>query len=409
MGSQVDSKPYVKPRHHPVTPSGSEAPVCGKPIVKPRLSTPPTTPTPQHYSRAATSSKSAPLGFGEALQTGNYEIGWTRCTDLPDPMYGASVAGDNQNIYVAAGCAPNVDTYDKIFWYKIKNGRWSQLPSPGHNLGVLCMVDGKLNVFGGHNAVDKTATNKVSTLLPDTNSWIRHFPNMVNVRTKPGVAVYMEHIIVAGGARDKVNFNNDIEILNWQQPHLEWERVDVILPVPMWAMSLTISSDKVYIVGYTQAKGRSASVYQLPVTAILEQGFYSNESPTEYWVKLRSAPHHDTALVPGSDPPVIVGGNSHGLGTNDICVYSPSENCWKTCALLTSPRINVAVASVYDDSIIVVGGNTKGKTVELAMESTLTTVELGKLKSLKNTAILSKAASADDYQMKDFSGNKYNY
>ena len=400
MGPQVDSKPYVKPRHHPVVrlPSESESPVCGKPAVKPRLSTPPTTPTPPLTSA---------LGLGEALQSGNYEISWTRCTDLPDPMYGASVAGDNQNIYVAAGCAPNVDTYDKIFWYKIKNGRWSQLPSPGHNLGILCMVDGKLNVFGGHNAVDKTATNLVSTLLPDTNSWIRHYPSMVNVRTKPGVAVYMEYIIAAGGARDKINFNNDIEILNWQQPHLAWERVDVLLPVPMWAMSLTISSDNVYIVGYTQAKGRSASVYQLPVTAILEQGVYSNESPTEYWVKLRSAPHHDTGLVPGSDPPVIVGGNSHGLATNDICVYSPSEKCWKTCALLTSPRINVAVASVYGDSVIVVGGNTKGKTVELAMESALTMVELGKLKLLKKTAILSKATSAEDYQMKDFSGNKY--
>ena len=406
MGSQGDSKPYVKPRHHPVTPlhGGSESPSTAKPRVKPRLSTPPTTPVPQHYEDAA-ASKSAPLGLGEALQSGNYEIGWTRCTNLPAPMYGASVAGDNQTIYVAAGCAPDVDTYNKIFCYKIKSGKWSQLPSPGHNLGILCMVDGKLTVFGGHNAVDKTSTNRVSTLFPDTNSWIGHFPNMVNVRTKPGVAVYMEYIIVAGGARDKTNFNNDIEILNWQQPHLGWELVDIILPVPMWAMSLTVSSDKVYIVGYTQAKGRSASVYQIPVMAILEQGFYSNELPTEYWIKLRSAPHHDTALVPGSDPPVIVGGNSHGLGTKDICVYIPSENCWKTCASLSSPRINVAVASVYGNSIIVIGGNTKGRTVELAMESTLTTAELGKLKPLKKPAILSKAASADDYETKDYSCN----
>ena len=399
----------MKPRQHPVPPvhSGSQSPANTKPRVKPRLSTPPTTPTPYGGGGAA-AFISDPLSLGEALQSGNYEFGWTRCANLPDPMYGASVAGDHQNIYVAAGCAPNVDTYNKIFWYKIKSGRWSQLPSPGHNLGILCMVDGKLNVIGGHNAIDKIATNRVSTLFPDTNSWVGHFPDMVNVRTKPGVAVYMEYIIVAGGARDKTNFNDDIEILNWQQPHLAWERVDIVLPVPMWAMSLTVSSDKVYIVGYTQAKGRSASVYQIPVTAILEQGFYSNESPTDHWVKLRSAPHHDTALVPGSDPPVIVGGNFHGHATKDISIYSPSENCWKTCASLTSPRINVAVASIYGDSIIVIGGNTKGTTVEVAMQSTLTTVELGKLKPLKSPAILSKAKSADDYETKDYS-NKAGY
>ena len=323
-------------------------------------------------------------------------------------MYGASVAGDNQNIYVAAGCAPNVDTYNKIFCYKIKSDRWSQLPSPGHNLGILCMVDGKLNVFGGHNAVDKTATNRVSTLFPNTNSWIGHFPNMVNVKTRPGVAVYLEYIIVAGGARDKNNFNNDIEILNWQQPHLGWKLVDIVLPVPMWAMSLTISSDKVYIVGYTQAKGRSASVFQIPVMAILEQGFYSDESPTYHWVKLRSAPHHDTALIPGSDPPMIVGGISHGLGTKDICMYSPSENCWKTCALLSSPRINVAVATYHDDSIFVIGGNILGTTVESAMESALTTVEFGMLKPLKKP-VSRLLRSSDGYGLDMVTGSSYIY
>ena len=125
-------------------------------------------------------------------------------------MYGTSVAEDEQNIYMAAGCALDIRTYDRIYWYKIKNGRWTKLSSPGQNLEIMCMVNGKLNVFGGH-------VNKVSILDPDSKSyaWFKYFPDMIKIRTKPFVVVYLEQIIVAGGALDKNNFTDCTEILNW--------------------------------------------------------------------------------------------------------------------------------------------------------------------------------------------------
>ena len=367
-------------------------PETAKPSVKPRQWY---TPTTVPYAAKSTLSS-----LGKALQSGNYDFTWTKCTKIPALMYGASVALDDQNIYVAAGCAPDIRTYDRIYWYKIKNGKWSELPFPGHNLGILCMVNGKLHVFGGRDAISKSSTKKVSTLDPDTNSWIRYFPDMIKVRTKPGVTVYLEHIIVAGGALDKNNFTDCIEILDWQQPQFEWERVDITLPVPMWAMNLTVSGDKVYIIGYTQAKGRSASAYYVSVTAIVESPLYSNEEPTENWVKICSAPHHDTALVPYSNPPIVVGGSSRDEASSDISIYSPLENCWKTYAFLSSPRINVAVASVYNDSIIVIGGNTKAKTVESAMMSTLDTVELGKLKQLNKPIFPIRARVEEAYNVR---------
>ena len=313
-------------------------------------------------------------------------------------MYGASVAGDDQAIYVAAGCAPNVNTYDYIFKYRFETNRWSRLPSPGHSHGILCMIDGRLNVFGGYSAVDRSASNKVSTLTPDKNLWIGYYPNMINVRTKPGVVIYKHHIIVAGGARDKTTFNNDIEILNWQQPcaHLAWEQVDITLPVPMWAMSLTVSGDKLYIVGYSQAKGRSTSVYQIPLMAIIEQPLHPNELPPNDWVKLSSVPHHDTSVIPYSDPPVVLGGHSRGKAIMGISFYSASENCWKTCATLSSARTSVAVANIYSDSIIVVGGNTKGGSVEAALGSSLTTVELGQLRHLSKPAKFPMSRNRND-------------
>ena len=318
------------------------------------------------------------LTLGEALESGDYEINWTRCADLPAPMYGASVAVSDQNVYVTAGVAPNYDIYQKVFCYNIASDRWSQLPSPDHALGILCMVDGNLNLFGGNNS-NLTATNKVSTFISSSNKWIDYYPTMSKNRIKPGVVVYLEHVIVMGGARDITTYNNDIEILNWQQSPLEWKVVDVTLPVPMWTISLTVSGDKLLIVGYTQAKGRSTSVYQFPIKSLLEQPLYSNQLQKYTWVKLASAPHQDAALVRCSNPPVIVGGSCRGRPTSDVNVYSSLENRWKKCASLSGPRINVAVANIYDDTIIVFGGYTSGGSVEAAMESSLTTVQMGKV------------------------------
>ena len=298
-------------------------------------------------------------------------------------MYGASVAVSEQNVYVTAGCAPNHEVCQKVFCYDIVGDRWSHLPSPDHAFGILCMVDGKLNLFGGNNS-GNTATDKVSTFNSGIYKWVNHFPAMLKKRNKPGVAVYLEHIIVAGGARNINTFNDDIEILNWQQMPLQWQQVDITLPVPMWMISLTISGDEMLIVGYTQAKGRSTSMYQLPVKLLLEQPLYSNQLKTRTWKKLCSAPHHDSALVPCSNPPVIVGGNFRGQATSDITVYSISENRWKNCASLSGPRINVAVASIHNDTIIVFGGYTSGRNVEAALESSLTTVEMGKIEETED-------------------------
>ena len=282
-------------------------------------------------------------------------------------------------MYVTAGVAPDYDTYQKVFCYDIANDCWSQLPSPEQSLGILFMVDGKLNILGGNNS-DNNATNRVFTFDPDTNKWISHYPDMLQSRILPGVAVYLQHVIVAGGAEDKTSFHDDIEILNSQLSPLQWRRVDITLPVPMWTISLTLSGDKLLIVGYYQAKGRSTSVYQLPVRSLLKQQPLHTDQLK--WVKLCSAPHHGAALVPRSNPAVIIGGNFCGCATANISVYNGSENCWTNCASLSSPRINVAVASIYNDTIIVIGGHTSGANVEAAMDSSMTMVEIGKVEAV---------------------------
>jgi len=135
----------------------------------------------------------------EALQTKQYHLKWDRCTDLPRRMYQASVAVNNNNVYVTAGSAPEDDTKSNVYSYDIVTNQWNTLPPPGHHMGVMCMVDNKLSIFGGSDPVTYEYHKKVSTYNNNTNSWTNYYPNMIQKRFKPGVVTHGDHVIVMGG------------------------------------------------------------------------------------------------------------------------------------------------------------------------------------------------------------------
>ena len=74
---------------------------------------------------------------------------------------------------------------------------------------------------------------------------------------------------------------------------------------------------------------------------------------------------------------MVVGGQVSGIPTSDIKMYDDSSKSWKNISSLSSPRSTVAIAAVNNNAIIVIGGCTKGGSVDNAMLSRLTTVELG--------------------------------
>ena len=86
-----------------------------------------------------------------ALQSGCYELTWEKCADLPSPMYEALAVLHKENIYVMAGGAPQVETYDYVFSYNITNNKWNRLPPPGHLRGVLQIINDQLTVIGGQD------------------------------------------------------------------------------------------------------------------------------------------------------------------------------------------------------------------------------------------------------------------
>jgi len=293
----------------------------------------------------------------EALQTKQYYLKWDKCADLPRRMSDASVAVDANNVYVTAGSAPEDDTKNNVYCYDIKTDQWNTLPPPGHHMGVLCMVDDTLSIFGGQSSLNFKTLRKVSTYNRDTNSWSQTYPGMIHERFKPGVVVHGDHLMVMGGEDEFDKYLDNIETMNWQQ-RTPWRQVSTKLPVPMNAIKPTIAGENLLIVGYSDSKSRYTTSYQLPVASIFSLSSSSDQVASQ-WQRLSPTPHNNTVTVPYSNPPLIIGGSDFkGVPrcTSDISLYDNLKKSWIQVDSLTAGRCHVGVATINSNTIIVVGG-----------------------------------------------------
>ena len=318
--------------------------------------------------------------FAEALKSGCYHIKWTSCSDLPAPLYGASVAVFGNNVYVL-GQGRDEASDHQVFCYNILTNQWDKLPPTVHRHGVLQIVNEKLTIFGGTDPITREYHNKVSTYDRNTNSWYKCYPDMLHNRHMPGVITYSDYVIVMGG-NSKGVVHISIEIMNCIDNHqLQWKEVSVHLPFPMCAINPTISGDYITIVGYEQSVSRYTAHYQIPVEEVissLDQPL-STGAVTRQWKKLSSAKYWVTTTVPYSNPPVIIGGDFNDVCTSDVSLYDSSKKLWRKVDSLTSARNDVGVALLNRNTIIVIGGCSGGSDIEGAIACSLSTVEIGNI------------------------------
>ena len=321
-----------------------------------------------------------------ALTSGKYYIQWTKLADLPAPLYKGYVAIWHHKLYVT-GDSPVEDALHQVYVYDINTDQWGQLPPSGHYYSIPHIIGGKLVIIGGRLSATKKRTNKVSTFDEDSQTWTSYYPDLLSVRSKPGVVSHLEYVIVAGGARpvserdDRPVVQDDIEVLNWIE-NSHWRKVSIKLPVPMCIFAPTITTDDhLLIVNHiTTGMMTCNGVYKIPIANIIAS---INTSAKCKWTEITVTDHGNTVLVSSLSPPVVVGGDIpySDIPTADIKMYDKSSELWKKIGSLSSARSSVAVAAVYNNAIIVIGGYTKGSMAN-AKSSSVTVVELGQAKLL---------------------------
>ena len=63
-------------------------------------------------------------------------------------------------------------------------------------------------------------------------------------------------------------------------------------------------------------------------------------------------------------------------------MYDNSKKSWKKIGSLSSARSYAAVAAIYNNAIVIIGGRTKGGSMANVLSSSVTIVELGQAELL---------------------------
>lgn len=297
-------------------------------------------------------------------------------------MYGASIATDEEKIFVMAGSSPGHDDLYRVLCYDSKTDRWDELPRPGHYWGILHIIDGRLTIIGGSESFDNQPipTNKVLAYDEDGHSWTTVYPNMMNSRCKPGVITHLDYVIAIGGESLNGQVRDDIEILNWKEP-TQWMMVNVHLPQRMWAVSVTISDCDLYILGYSGVDWRYSTAYQAPVDLIISSASFQPPFIDNPFTEITPVPYWHATVIPNLCSPTIVGGcDSAGENcTAQIHMLDVSNNTWKIIGYLSTARCGIGIALINADTIIVIGGSTKPNSIDSALDYSSDVVERGQV------------------------------
>ena len=226
-----------------------------------------------------------------ALNSGRYCVKWTQLADLPVPLLSTPyVAVQHHKIYVTGIDSPVDNAKHAVYEYNINTNQWGQLPLSGHYYGIPHIIGGRLAIIGGRLSATKKMTNKVSTFDEDSQIWTSYYPDLLSVRSRPGVVSHLEYVVVAGGGLDDNIDHDDIEFLNWIE-NSHWRKVSIKLPVPMYGFIPTISDDHLIIVGhYGAGMMYYKSAYKIPVaniTVSIDQQ-HNSDTPTK-WTELTTA------------------------------------------------------------------------------------------------------------------------
>ena len=291
-------------------------------------------------------------------------------------MYNLSVAVDGEMVYATPGSASEDHTKNNVYCYNMAIDRWSKLNPSGHRCGVISVVNNRLCIFCGEDPRTRKILRMVSTYDSYAKKWTRLYPDTTYERFLPGIVIYGDYVFLMGGQSGGKIILDSIELLNWKK-NLKWVVISTPLPVPMWSIKPIISGEDILIVGYSTNGGRSKATFQTRADTLTLSAH--NPGICGQWLELPAAPYYETATVPNSKPPMIIGGrDDSGINSfSAISIYDRSKREWIKIDHLKDARYYVSAATINSNTIIVIGGNSKGQNIRAAKVFSSTNVEIG--------------------------------
>ena len=278
-----------------------------------------------------------------------------KMADLPIPIANATAVPIGRNVYLAGGAAPysRLDLIVQV--YNIDIGKWSTLPpAPQYNSEAIA-INNHLVLIGGVESSTGKITNMVSTWLVEEEKWTQTIPPMSTRRFRPGVLLLKNYLFVFGGrGEDNKTLLDSFEVLNIEEN--QWSSGHGLLPQPLYGFKLGVFRDAVILTSaWISAARTTTKSWKIPVR-VLEDSVTNSSSQPIQWTPIADTPYYDPSLLTNSKQPVLVGGDSGGQPTKDICLYTP--NRWEIVGHLSEPRVRPAVVVISDTSFLVFSGHT---------------------------------------------------
>lgn len=175
----------------------------------------------------------------------------TTTGDKPQRLYGQAIALHNGKMYVIGGTTGFdytmsvhcLDFHTKV-WTRLDNLKkqnYVPLPRYRHEIVVL---DNTIFVFGGGTAMDCFDFEKIPTFSLTDNTWSKVSTTTTSVYPEARLchgSVQIENDVYICGGHDGRTIFSDIWKINLKQ--LEWKRLNVELPIPLYFHSVAMSEE----------------------------------------------------------------------------------------------------------------------------------------------------------------------
>ena len=305
---------------------------------------------------------------GAAASGSGIKLRWKKGrVQAPCEMYGQVAAVDEGRAYFRSGIGKKVYSYDS------SSEEWLELPEcPNHGFS-LAVVNSLLTAIGGKtpSGGDKTeVTNSLLSLID--NKWTEVFPPMPTKRWLTAVVCSGKSLVVAGGLIADKRLGT-VEMMDTDTETPQWSSASS-LPHLLSEASATLCEGHVYIVGGFDQSQQSKSVFTCSLGSLrlscrpLSLGARRKPSEHKVWHQLADAPVTLSTCASLRGKLLAVGGcDLDNKKRTTIHMYNPTTNSWEgIISPMTTPRSQCLVAVLPHDKLIVVGGNTSNKSVEIA-------------------------------------------
>ena len=278
-------------------------------------------------------------------------------------------------IYVTGGNSRTGDPIEHTYTFDVEKNEWDKLPPSGYHYCVPVIVEGKLSLIGGRKPQNKVPVARVDTYDESRSQWMSIYPDMKHPRYRPAVVATDHYVIALGGKlKEPKPLTNTIEVMNI--PSKQWISVATRLPLnlKLYDITATISRDLVWIVGYDDGNLCYNKVFTVPVSDVTMK-----PKVAASWSSVRNdAVCYKAAVVPNSDPPVLLGGDDRSnTAVSTVIAFDPKTDSWNEVASLSSPRAHCTVANLPGNcAILVVGGCTETRNLNETNSTSLKTTEL---------------------------------